>query len=61
MGDAAIRDIADFRAPEEPEGPERSELADASGVQMRGHHFRGDIAGAVSPPELVTAALAEEI
>eukprot|EP00969_Alexandrium_andersonii_P158554 7005339-Alexandrium_andersonii.AAC.1 len=61
MDNAAVRDIADFRAPEEPTDPERPEPSDMPGVQARGSQFRDDIVGAVLPLELVTAARAEEI
>eukprot|EP00969_Alexandrium_andersonii_P324499 14338586-Alexandrium_andersonii.AAC.1 len=61
MGDAAIQDIEDFRKPEEPGDPERSELSDGPGVSVRGPQYRGDIAGAASPSDLVRAARAEEI
>eukprot|EP00969_Alexandrium_andersonii_P263934 11665675-Alexandrium_andersonii.AAC.1 len=60
MGDVAAQDIADFRAPEEPKDPKRPEPSDAPGVQVRGSQFRGGIAGAVLPAELVTAGRAKE-
>eukprot|EP00969_Alexandrium_andersonii_P105593 4658427-Alexandrium_andersonii.AAC.1 len=62
MDDADIADVADFGAPagEEPAGPAWSESSDARGAGSGAQQFRGDITGAVPPPELVAAARSEE-
>eukprot|EP00969_Alexandrium_andersonii_P013713 598285-Alexandrium_andersonii.AAC.1 len=63
MDDARIVDVADFGALAggSSGGPAWSELSDGHGARGGPQHYRDDVTGAASPPELASAARSEEI